>query len=326
MTVRPATAADEPPLLAMHRAQNDFGGRWFTNPFSGGREARYENLTPAQRWLHGGPWMDPQLLSHHLHRYSVNGGAVLVAERGGRIVGSAELWRAEEPLPMGAYLDAEMLITDPDGDEGIEKALLAAAMREARNRDLRNLDIAPLHAGGDAKRLMDDGFVLLRDHRTVHIAADRRPSPPDYAVRSTAPAYADLRDAVAVNHAEPPDYRLGNFGNEWAGGLLREWSRPFGGLLRVDFTDVGIAGRVCTWLPEREVEFDLWVTTAALGNAPWFQRAAAAAVDYAAKHHRAARFRTTVMSHLIAPLRDLGFEDGDEPDLWLRKHLSARNL
>ena len=99
VTVRPAVVADEAALLALHTAQNDFGGRWYENPFSGGREVRWDDLTPAHRWLHGGPWMDPQLLSLHVQRFAANGGAVLVAERGGRVVGSAELWRAIDALP-----------------------------------------------------------------------------------------------------------------------------------------------------------------------------------------------------------------------------------
>ena len=326
VTVRPAVVADEAALLALHTAQNDFGGRWYENPFSGGHEVRWDDLTPSKRWLHGGPWMDPQLLSLHVQRFAANGGSVIVAERGGQVVGSAELWRAEEPLPMGAYLDIETLVADPGGDAEIEGALVEAAMREARARDLRSLDVAPLHAGGDATRLAAAGFLMMRDHRTVHVAADHRPPPPEYGVRSTAPAYADLRDMIALNHTEPAEYGVGNLGNEWAGGLLREWSRPFGALLRVAFADIGIMGRVCLWLSDPEAEIGLWVPTMALGNVSWFTRAAAAALDFVAKHHRAARYRTTVVSHLVAPLRDLGFEDGAEPDPWMRNHVSPRNL
>ncbi len=326
VTVRAATPADEPALLTLHCAQNDFGGRWFTNPFAGGKEARYEDLTPAQRWLHGGPWMDPDLLSLHLRRIAANGGAVLVAERGGRLVGAAELWRAEEPLPFGAFLDVEMLITDPKDDRETEDALLAAAVWEVRSRDLRALDISPLHSGGDARRLECAGFVLLRDHRTVHVEAARIRAPPEYTVRHSAPTYADLRDTIAMNHTEPAEFRLGNLGNEWAGGLLRDVSKAFGGLLRVDFADIGVTGRVCTWLHEKEVEMDLWVPVTILGNAPWFRRAVASALDYVAKHHRVVRFRTTVPAHLVPALQNVGFENGSDPDPWMRTHLSAGNL
>jgi len=325
VSVRPAVAADSPALLAIHHGQTDFGGQWYENPFSGGREARFEDLTPAQRWLHGGPWMDPHLLDLHVRRTAANGGAVLVAERDGRVVGSADLWRADEPLPLGPYLDVTTLVAEPQSDAEVEDALLAAATREARSRDLRSLDIAPLHAGGDATRLEAAGFAMLRDHRTAHIAAERRPTAPEYSVRHTAPGFADLRDAIPLNHSEPPEFRFGNLGNEWAGGLLREWSRPFGGVLRVDFADLGVTGRVDAWLPDREAEVDLWVPTVALGNTPWLERAVAAGLDYVAKHHRVSLFRTTVMAHLVPSLREMGFEDGDTPNPWLRRHLSPRN-
>src|SRR5436309_13157257 len=126
VTVRPATEADVPALVALHRSQNDFGGKWFTNPFAGGKQAKVDDLTPAQRWLHGGPGMDPQLLALHMDRCYDARGVVLVAERGSSVAGSAELWPAEEPLPVGAYLDIGTLITQPPGSSEVETALLEA--------------------------------------------------------------------------------------------------------------------------------------------------------------------------------------------------------
>ena len=317
VAVRPLRDPDLPALLEVHKRRNDFGGRWFTNPYAGGKEARWEDLTPAQRWLHGGPWMDPQLLALHVRRYAEAEGAILVAERGGKLVGEVELWPAEEPLPLGAYLGVENLVADPPGD---------AAVREAAGRGVRALDIAPLHAGGTPALLTEAGFVLHLENRTVHLEAGRRPKAPEYGVLSTAPTLTDLEDTVLLDHREPADFRLGNLGNEWSSGLLKEVSRPFGALLRVRFADIGVTGSVHTWLPEREAEVDLWVTTAGLGNAPWLRQAAAAAVDHVSKDVPAARVRTTVRSHLVPALRAIGFEDGAEPDPWLRRPITVRNL
>ena len=326
VTVRPAVDSDIPALHGLHAAQNDFGGRWFTNPFTGGKEVSFEDLNPAQRWLHGGPWMDPQLLSLHIRRYADAGGAVLVAERAETIVGSIELWPSEEPLPFGRYLDVEMLVAYPPGHEVIERALIDAALREAQARDLRALDIAPLHSGGSEPFLTRLGFLVLTEHRTVHLATDRRPKAPDYSVLNTAPAYADLREFLAVNHREPAGFRVGSLGNAWASGLLKDVSHPYSGLLQVGVFPIGVTGRICIWLPEQEAEVDLWVPTKALGNLPWFLTAMSAAIDYVAKHHRIALFRATVAAHLVDSLRALGFEGGDEPDPWLRNHLLARVL
>src|SRR5207247_1035394 len=194
VTVRAATKEDVPALVALHTSQNEFGGRWFENPFAGGKEAKYEDLTPARRWLHGGPGMDPELLALHMDRIYDAHGAVLVADR------------------------------------------------EARGRDLRALDLSPIHAGGDAARLIADGFHVLAEHRTVHHEAGRKIDPPEYSVVSTAPSYIELREFVALDHTGPPSFRIGNLANEWSAGLLVDVSKPFGALLRVDFATLGVTG------------------------------------------------------------------------------------
>src|SRR5207249_185044 len=169
-----------------------------------------------------------------------------------------ELWPAEEPLPIGGYLDAGTLAVHGRGTAEVERALLEAAVQEARGRDLRALDVAPLHAGGDGARLLKEGFSVLIEHRTVHIEGGKRPKPPAYAVQSTAPSYTELREYVALDHTEPPSFRIGNLQNEWSAGLLADLSRPFGAILRVDFATIGVTGRQCPWLPEPEAEIDLW--------------------------------------------------------------------
>src|SRR2546428_6586246 len=90
VTVRAATKEDVPALVALHTSQNEFGGRWFENPFAGGKEAKYEDLTPAQRWLHRGPRMDPQLLPLHVGRIYDAHRAILPAGRRGGGVGAPE--------------------------------------------------------------------------------------------------------------------------------------------------------------------------------------------------------------------------------------------
>ena len=329
VTVRAAAKEDVPALVDLHTSQNEFDGRWFENPFAGGKEAKFEALNPAQRWLHGGPGMDADLLRLHHDRIYEAHGVVLAAERGGTLVGTAELWPSEEPLPFGAYLGVVTLASKQAVVRDVEPALLAAAAQEARGRDLRGLDIAPVHAGGDVARLLPDEFAVLAEHRTAHLEAGRRPDPPEYSVVSTAPSYTELREFVALDHTEPPGFRIGNLGNEWSAGLLADVSKPFGALLRIDFATLGITGRVATWLPEREAELDLWVPAAALGNLPWLRRGVAAAIDHIGKRPRVARFRTTVRAHQVPALNAVGFKDGEDPDPWLRKHLdrvAGRNL
>src|SRR3989304_203273 len=95
VSVRAATKEDLPALVALHTSQNEFGGRWFENPFAGGKEARFEDLTSAQRWLHGGPGMDPGLLALHHDRIYEARGVVLAAERARAPLGAAGRWAPE---------------------------------------------------------------------------------------------------------------------------------------------------------------------------------------------------------------------------------------
>src|SRR2546428_13605342 len=209
VTVRAATKEDVPALVALHTSQNEFDGRWFENPFAGGKVARYVLCSPDKRCLHGGHGMDPDLLRLRRDRIYEAHGVVLVAERGGTLAGTAELWPSEEPLPLGAYLGVVTLASKQAVARDVEPALLAAAAREARGRDLRGLDLAPGHAGGDVARLLPDGFTVLAEHRTVHLEAGRRPDPPEYSVGSTAPSYPNLRGFVVFDHPWPPRLRIG---------------------------------------------------------------------------------------------------------------------
>src|SRR5256712_10103595 len=92
VTVRAATKEDVPALVALHTSQNEFGGRWFENPFAGGKEGKYEDLTPAQRWPPGGPGMDPRLPALHTDRIYAAHGAIPAAGTGGGGVGAPRPW------------------------------------------------------------------------------------------------------------------------------------------------------------------------------------------------------------------------------------------
>src|SRR3989454_11247497 len=129
VTVRAAAKEDVPALVALHTSQNEFDGRWFENPFAGGKEARYEDLSPAQRWLHGGPGMDADLLRLHHDRIYEAHGVVLAAERGDTLAGAAELWPSGGPLPLGAYLGVVTLAPTQTVARDVRPPPLAAPAR-----------------------------------------------------------------------------------------------------------------------------------------------------------------------------------------------------
>lgn len=68
-----------------------------------GREvkARYEDLTVAERWSRGGPWMSVETRAVHLNCLLVNNQYPLVAELNGRVVGELELYIGKEKGSLG---------------------------------------------------------------------------------------------------------------------------------------------------------------------------------------------------------------------------------
>ncbi len=56
-----------------------------------GRPAAWSELSRWERWQHGGPWLDPDLLEFHLHMIKETNGSVLVARKDEVIIGELDL-------------------------------------------------------------------------------------------------------------------------------------------------------------------------------------------------------------------------------------------
>ncbi len=105
--IRQATVTDAPAISAVHCSTV---ARWYALDANGvERPARYNDLTPAQRWLNGGPWMDAETCAYHLRRLIAGGGQALAAELNGRVVAEAELFTADEPEPYSRNLNLSVL-------------------------------------------------------------------------------------------------------------------------------------------------------------------------------------------------------------------------
>lgn len=83
--------------------------KWYKIRGNKRTQAEYEDLTPYERWIHGGPWLDATLCKRHLEKSMTELGAVpLVADLDGECVGEAEFMLCREPEP---YLDYGYLST-----------------------------------------------------------------------------------------------------------------------------------------------------------------------------------------------------------------------
>jgi predicted N-acetyltransferase YhbS len=130
--VRPATVADAAAISEIHRSTVVQWRRW---PHDGDPEfARFEDLSPYQRWLNGGPWMDPGTCAAHLSRLVERGlGLALVAELDGEPLAEAEAFVGEEPRPFGRNLNLSVLYARRGHEgRGLGSALMQAMEARAR--------------------------------------------------------------------------------------------------------------------------------------------------------------------------------------------------
>lgn len=133
LTVRPASAADVPAIVAIHCADIVTWRRWDAAGNAG--LADYAELRPYERWLNGGPWMDPTTYAPYLARWTDpgSGGLALVAERDGRVLAMAEAMAGDEPPPFGRHLNVSVLYAlRGHTGQGLGTALMQALEAHAR--------------------------------------------------------------------------------------------------------------------------------------------------------------------------------------------------
>ena len=89
-------------------------------------DCRYEDLSVAERWLHGGAWMSEETAAIHLSRLLIGAGLPLVSERNGRVVGYLEAFTSKEQEPFGEHWGVSYLVgrANRANDQELEKALL----------------------------------------------------------------------------------------------------------------------------------------------------------------------------------------------------------
>ncbi len=145
--IRPATLADAPAISAVHCSNIAGWQTWLADGST--HPARYADLTPYQRWLHGGPWLDAGTCADHLERLLQNGGLALVADLNGRVLAEAEMSIADEPLPYGRNMNlAVMYVHRNHQRQGLGSALLQQALALAEAEGCDTFTVAHTEAPG----------------------------------------------------------------------------------------------------------------------------------------------------------------------------------
>ena len=320
MNVRAATAQDAAGVVALHKSANPYGD-WYRDPVQRLGPVAYEDLTPLERYLHGGFWMDLSLFRRHFHEYQRRGFPVLVAEERGHLVGECEVWLDEEPPPFGRYAEVAVVASGSPPNADVERDLVTRAAERARKLGYGAIDLSPGHSGGG--RVAEGlGFVPLWDTRTYEAkVADVPRSEEEFTTRFLAGEFDALRELQPLNHREPARWRFETLAALWPAAQvagLQDATR----LVAVTVTpasgkEFAVLAARRAWLDPPKAEIDVSLHPAEFGNRAKVRRAYAIAAEIARKLG-ASHLETYGPESAAKGLKALGFAGGDTPDLWLR--------
>lgn len=134
ITVRMAELTDAHGISRVHRSDIDQWGKRVVNEDGTvvSEPTSWSDLTPAERWNHGGPWMSPELCLIHLNRLRLLDQFPLIAERDGQIVGELEMIVGDD-AEFGINANLFVLYVDKEAQgQGIGSLLMTDAIELAQ--------------------------------------------------------------------------------------------------------------------------------------------------------------------------------------------------
>ena len=227
LALRPATPADAPAVVALHRGV--------------GSDAPAPDASPEEWFATGGAWMHEQFCGRHFQVYADLGWDCWVLERDGVVAGSVEVLDASEPEPFGRYAHLEILelaaeVATPE----VEHWVLDQCEARARERGFDRFWCRPVGSGGSWDALARRGYVERWRNAWLRLGnLDAIAAPPFEAAPLEGNYDREAAHLRALDHRESPAYRWRYL---WRPVLTPDAS---------DFpTDVAFSGRSVT-LPGR---------------------------------------------------------------------------
>jgi len=318
MNVRSATAQDAAGIVALHRSANPFGD-WFRDPFQKLGRAPYEDLTPLERYFHGGFWMDLSLFRRHLHEYQTRGFPIFVAEDAGKIVGECEVWLDDEPAPFGRYAEVEMLETGSPPKPEVERDLVTRAAERVGKLGFHALDMSPLHGGSEG--VVDLGFEPFWDTREFQGEMKSVPKPTvEFDAKFLAGDYREIGQMVALNHREPARWRYETLTALWPAAQvagLQDATKVAAMAVETETQRFAVLAARRAWLEPPVAEVDVWMDPSNVQNGTRTREAFQIAIEIA-RRLGTKTVRTYAPPRAAKNLHELGLTGGDAPDPWLR--------
>jgi len=318
MNVRSATAQDAAGIVGLHRSANPFGD-WFRDPFQKLGRVPYEDLTPLERYFHGGFWMDLSLFRRHLHEYQSRGFPVLIAEDAGKIVGECEVWLDDEPAPFGRYAEVEMLETGSPPKPDVERQLVARAAERVGKLGFHALDMSPLHGGSEG--VVNLGFEPFWDTREFQGDTKALAKPAmEFDAKFLAGDYGKIGLMFALNHREPARWRYETLTALWPAAQvagLQDATRAVAMAVETETQRFAVLAARREWLDPPVAEVDVWMDPSNVQDETRTREAFQIAVEIS-RRLGTKTVRTYAPPHAAKAIRGLGFTGGDAPDPWLR--------
>lgn len=226
--------------------------RWLD---SRGKSRRYEELSVAERFMHGGPWMSIETCSVHLNYLLTHGQYPLVAEVNGRVVGELELIVGpDDVLGMTAHIDV-LMVHREHRRRGIGRALVEKAREigEARGCDALSV-CAERRAVGFYQRL---GLRRVAHHVAfVSVKCRRALSGTEVVLDESAFFPYFLIERLTLVSPRSLTHFAAWLKSQWRYALLREGSDQVSGVIRE--LDARFVIRLLPSLDRRGTLF-LWV-------------------------------------------------------------------
>lgn len=141
LKIREATIEDTSEILSCNVEDIEKWRHW--NPEKGFQEeCSWEELTPLERFMNGGPWLDPQTLKIHFKIVKEANGSIVIAEYNDEIVGEIDYVMDQEDYYN--YMSVLWLVTRPKyRRRGIATSLMYHVMRIAKEQKCKRIIIEP---------------------------------------------------------------------------------------------------------------------------------------------------------------------------------------
>ena len=105
-------------------------------------EASWDELTPFERYMHGGPWLDPQTFRIHFETVKEANGDIIIAEYNDKVIG--ELDYVVDSDDESTYMSILWLLTRPKyRRKGVATALMKHVISKAKELGCEKIFIEP---------------------------------------------------------------------------------------------------------------------------------------------------------------------------------------